>query len=414
MSAVDRPCPVCGGVETTAALEIRNVPAHAVVVYRDRAAAEAAPTGDMRLVCCRSCGFAFNRAFDPRLLHYRDGYESTQAFSGHFNAFSSELAAEILARVGSREKPLLEIGCGQGEFLRLLEAGGHRNLIGFDPAHHPERSALDKGSSVKIFAEAFSPALAAEPPAAIVCKMTLEHIANPLGFLRDIAAVANQSPDCIVFLQVPNAEEIFRIGAFWDVYYEHCSYFTASTLPWLLARAGLRPLDLRTGFGAQYLLLAGRSGRSPSTVARTPPDNALAGFEAFLAKANRMIAAWDEKVDGFDRAGTSVALWGGGSKAVAFLSALERSDAIDYAIDVNPRKSASHLPKSGLKVVSPSMAKKKPTDLIVVMNPNYLTEVRECCAGLGLPAAILPVCGTGEGAPVYGRGGKNLHRSGHA
>ena len=418
MTGTDRPCPICGGAETTAAFEIRSVPTHTVVVYRDRVAAEAAQTGDMRLVCCRSCGFVFNRSFDPGMLHYRYDYESTQAFSEHFNTFSKKLAAEILAQVPSTEKPLLEIGCGQGEFLQLLEAGGHRNLTGFDPAFDPERSAVGADSRIRIFAEEFTPARATEPPTAIVCKMTLEHIGDPIGFLQDIAAVANQSSDCTVLLQVPNAAEIFRNGAFWDVYYEHCNYFTVSTLTGLLTRAGLYPLDQRTGFDAQYLLVTARSGSGQLTGEKRRPDDAVAAFGTFLAKAKSMIAAWDERMHEFDRAGKSVALWGAGSKAVAFLSALENPSAIKYAIDINPRKSASYLPKSGLKVVSPAMAGTKPPDVIIVMNPTYFPEIRRCCTLFGVRAVMLPIFENGKprGARglTDGHGGENLRRSGYA
>ncbi|NJM57780.1 MAG: hypothetical protein HC857_10560 [Synechococcales cyanobacterium RU_4_20] len=43
----------------------------------------------------------------------------------------------------------------------------------------------------------------------------------------------------MVYFEVPDAERIFAERAFWDVYYEHCSYFSPPSLTALCGAAGL-------------------------------------------------------------------------------------------------------------------------------------------------------------------------------
>ena len=43
-------------------------------------------------------------------------------------------------RYDLREKDILEIGCGKGEFLTLLADLGNNRCIGFDPGYHEGRS----------------------------------------------------------------------------------------------------------------------------------------------------------------------------------------------------------------------------------------------------------------------------------
>jgi hypothetical protein len=60
----------------------------------------------------------------------------------------------LIERYDLYGKDIIEIGCGQGEFLTLLcELGGNRG-VGFDPAYiseHHESEAQDRVTSIKDF-----------------------------------------------------------------------------------------------------------------------------------------------------------------------------------------------------------------------------------------------------------------------
>src|SRR5262249_31624361 len=154
-------------------------------------------------------------------------------------------------------KEIVEIGCGKGEFLSLLcEQGGNRG-IGYDPSFVPNRRN-GIPSLVEFRRELFTSATRQSPPDLICCKMTLEHISAARLFIRNIRRISSPERGTVIFIQVPDVRRILSEAAFWDVYYEHCSYFSPTSLRRLLADAGFEVLRLETNFGGQYLTIEAR------------------------------------------------------------------------------------------------------------------------------------------------------------
>jgi hypothetical protein len=100
--------------------------------------------------------------------------------------------------------------------------------------------------------------------------MTLEHIGQTHRFLETVRSVANRK-DSVVFFQVPNVDRILKEGAFWDVYYEHCSYFSAASLKHLFTRTGFAVQRIWTGYDDQYLMIVTRPAEHGSNA---PPGDA--------------------------------------------------------------------------------------------------------------------------------------------
>jgi SAM-dependent methyltransferase len=113
--------------------EVLGVPTNSCLLVEDRARALDFPTGDIVLAVCSGCGFIFNAAWNPERTIYSDQYEETQGFSPTFNTFNRSIAEELISSYNIRDKTVLEIGCGKGEFLTLIcKLGGNRG-IGYDP-----------------------------------------------------------------------------------------------------------------------------------------------------------------------------------------------------------------------------------------------------------------------------------------
>ena len=119
-------CPSCGSRAERPFYEVAGVPVHQVKLVRTRDEALGCARGDIGLCFCPSCGFVWNAAFDPARMRYEEDYESTQAVSPTFNAFHERLARDVIERFDLHGKGVVEIGCGQGEFLTMLaELGGN-------------------------------------------------------------------------------------------------------------------------------------------------------------------------------------------------------------------------------------------------------------------------------------------------
>jgi hypothetical protein len=92
--------------------------------------------------------------------------------------------------------------------------------------------------------------------------------------------------------------------------------------------------------------------------------------------------------------GKRTVLWGSGSKAVAFLSAVGADAEIEYLIDINPYRWGKFVPGSGKQIMPPEVVLKSPPDLVIAMNPNYTSEISNGLRGLRCSTAALLALGT--------------------
>jgi len=319
----------------------------------------------------------YNTAFDAATIGYDQAYENSLHFSTRFQQYATQLARELTERHGLEGKDVLEIGCGKGDFLKILcELGGNRG-VGFDLSYEgPEEIQVGSGR-VRFVREFYSDSHASVPADLICCRHVLEHIPDPVEFLRRVRAIPQSGPDRpVLFLEVPNALFTLRDLGIWDVIYEHCSYFSPPALRRVVREAGYRPCPPFGAFGDQYLCI--ETGPSGPAAVETRDDVVELGELArrFGAHFDRKVATWNEKLDRWLDAGRRVAIWGAGSKGVTFLNTLRRGAAVTCAIDINPRKHGRFVPGTGQEVVAPEAVAAAGISTVLVMNPLYADEIR--------------------------------------
>jgi SAM-dependent methyltransferase len=392
-------CPACGSAAPRPAYACASVPVHSCLLVADQDSALAFPRGDLDIAFCPDCGFLFNRAFDLARNAYSPDYEETQAFSPLFREFIAGLSARWVDRYGLAGKTIVEIGCGKGEFLtEMIRAGAGRG-VGVDPGVRPERipgDVRDRTTWVRGFFPGDYPVLDAD---AVVCRHTLEHIAPVGDWLRAVrAAIGERAP--VVLFELPDVLRVLEEGAFWDVYYEHCSYFSAGSLIRLFRSAGFEVLDTWRAYDDQYLILEARPARPawpvPLAAPAGPPlalEDDLAALGAavrrFSAAAETAVSHWRRRVREVADAGGRCVIWGSGSKGVAFLAALGAdAAAVAAAVDINPFKHGRHMAGTGHRIVAPKELLDIKPDLVVAMNAAYVDEIGRDLRELGVLAAL--------------------------
>jgi SAM-dependent methyltransferase len=383
-------CPSCGGRAGRPFYQVDGVPVHQVKLVRTRAEALNCARGDFRMCFCPSCGFVWNGAFDPALMRYEDDYESTQAVSPTFNAFHERLARDLIERFDLHGKRVVELGCGQGEFVTMLAEMGGNEGYGFDQV------IRQPGTSGKV---TFIKDLYAEPyrdlePDFVCCKMTLEHVHDVSEFLRGLRRTVGERPETVVFFMIPEITRILNLRAFWDIYYEHCSYWSPGSLARAFRIAGFDPIAVWTEYGHQYVLIAARpgSGRSEILPNEEPPDALAMAVRSFTDAVATDRARWRAWLGRMRRTGRKTVLWGGGSKGVAFLTTLDLRAGIEYAVDINPRRSGTFIAGTGQQIVTPHFLAEYRPDVVIVMSPIYLPEITAQLARMNVrPQRLLTV-----------------------
>jgi 2-polyprenyl-3-methyl-5-hydroxy-6-metoxy-1,4-benzoquinol methylase len=389
----DPTCPSCASTDSHAFYSVPQVPTNSCLLVADQRDARSFQRGDIELRFCHRCGFVFNDAYDPRLTEYSSSYEETQAFSRTFNAFHRRLAERLIARYGLHGKHILEIGCGKGEFLTLLCEIGENSGVGFDPGYAVNRYASPASNRMNFRREFFTENTAVEPSDFVCSKMTLEHIPDTARFLG-LLKHATAQRRATLFLQVPNFVRILKECAFWDIYYEHCSYFSAGSLERLIARSGFDVGDIWTDFDDQYLMIGARPAangslhRSASPAVETMDElrHLVSSFSRnWIAKQEE----WRRRLRESAAIGRKVAVWGSGSKAVSFLTTLPIDDEVRWVVDVNPHRQGKFMPGTGHPIVGPDELARCRPDLIVVMNAIYRDEIKQILVDRGCTPTIV-------------------------
>jgi len=387
-------CPSCGSADVRLFFEVDDVPVHNSLVLRTRAEACAFPRGNLRISFCERCAFIFNAAFDGRLLDYSPAYEDQQSFSATFNRFANSLARELVERYDLRSKNLIEIGCGKGDFLALLCTLGENTGIGIDPTAVPERLDGAVAARVRFLNEFYSDHHAQLPADFLCCRHTLEHIPNVAEFLRTVRTSLEGKPQIPVFFELPDVTRVLAEAAYWDMYYEHCSYFDTGSLARLFRSTGFDVVDLRRGFDDQYLLLdivprSGRNVAAPLAI-ETTVDRTRALVDAFAERIADVLQGWRLHFALARERGEKIAIWGSGSKCVAFLTTLRLDPDHDIIVtDINPHRHGKFIPGVGMEIVPPDALRAFRPDEVVVMNPIYRAEITAMLNEMGVAARVI-------------------------
>ena len=365
-----------------------------MLLLSDRNEALECPRGDIVLAFCERCGFISNVAFDPSLTQYSQDYESSQAFSPRFNAFAKDLAIRLIDRHDLRGKDIIEIGCGGGDFLALLcELGGNRGL-GIDPAAGVGKEGLQDSHQITFIRDFYTERYAGCQGELVLCRHTLEHIWDTGEFVTTVRRTMGDQWKPVVFFELPDVTRVLRDVAFWDVYYEHCSYFSAGSLARLFKDKGFDVSEVSLGFDDQYLLLEAFPGNGAWAQSFDNGDylQSMAQDVAHFAGAYQAkLQTWKEKLQRTASRGQRCIVWGGGSKGVAFLNLLGVRDEVEYVVDINPLKQDKFVAGTGHKIVGPEFLRQSKPDVILVMNPIYTDEIGEHVHGMGIDAELVGV-----------------------
>ena len=210
---------------------------------------------------CDACSLVHNVAFDPSLLSYEADYDTSLHFSPKFQAYAEELSSRLLAEHGDADLDILEIGCGKGEFLSMLTAGGRNRCHGFDASYDEVAESTVGQSGLTIRAEYYSPDRHELRADLLLSRHVLEHIAEPTAFVAEMGR--GLKPGGALFFEVPNGLWTLEDLGIWDLIYEHCTYFTEPALTRVFHDAGFPPHRTYTAYGNQFLCVEASGQAAP-------------------------------------------------------------------------------------------------------------------------------------------------------
>jgi SAM-dependent methyltransferase len=393
-TAAHATCAACGGGELEVFFEIESLPVNCIALCSTRETALGVSRGAIELGFCRRCGAVSNLVFDASKLSYDPSYDNSLHFSSVFQKYAEELAHELVERHQLRGKNIIEIGCGNAEFLSLLCGLGNNRAVGFDPAFIPGRADLRAGQGITVVPDYYSEEYAQHQADFVICRHVLEHIAEPRQFLRSMRAALAPNPDASIFFELPNAAFVFQKNGIWDVIYEHCFYYSSGALARLFSGCGFDVQKVAPAFSGQYLCLEARiSSAEVGTLGNAGGEleEMRKDIWKFAEEHAAIRAHWEQALRRFAEQGKRVALWGAGAKGAMFLNAFNHASLLEYTVDVNPHKWGLYVPGTGQKVVSSEFLKVYQPNVLLIANPNYHDEISRQMSALGIQASLLSI-----------------------
>ncbi len=386
-------CPVCGGVEVLDLLRIERVPVYCNVLWSAERDALAAARGTLALGYCVECAHLFNTLFDPQLTEYTPAYDNSLHYSPLFNQYAEHLAARLVEHHGLLGKRIVEIGCGKGDFLRLLCVRGNNRGFGFDRSFEPQRSGNALQEGVTFFQDFYTKDYARRcQPDFIYFRHVLEHIQYPLDFLGAVRRSLGERRDVVLYCEVPNGLFTLKDLGIWDLIYEHCAYFSLHSLMTALRRADFEVTAGGESFGGQFIWVEARpgGGRSEESLAEQRTPALIRPYaDAFAEQYRASVQAWRERLCAMEREGRRAVIWGAGSKGVTFLNVLnDWTSGIRQVVDLNPHKQGRYVAGSGQQVVAPGFLRTCSATDVIVMNPLYLDEIKDAVRAMGLDLRV--------------------------
>ena len=224
---------------------------------------------DLSAAYCPRCTLVQLVGQPQRERMFNDRYPFFSATSARMDAHFAGLARDVIAQLPGADAFVVEIGSNDGTLLRHAAQAGIRHL-GIEPSASVASAAAARG--VRTVCKFFDAQLAREIVSehghahAVIAANALSHVADVHSVVEGIKILLAPEGTCVV--EDPYWGDVVAQTAFDQIYDEHASYFTVSSLQYLFAQHGLAVFDAIpfNVHGGSMRYVIGQAGSRPATV----------------------------------------------------------------------------------------------------------------------------------------------------
>ncbi|MEK6705668.1 MAG: methyltransferase domain-containing protein [Bdellovibrionota bacterium] len=369
-------CRVCGhSFIDGPLLRYENMPA-AAQFLPDIESLESDNGVDLGVYQCSGCGLV--QLSNAPVPYYKEVIRAA-AFSKEMKDFRRAQFDSFIQRFSLKGKKVIEIGCGCGEFLSIMQ---QLDVEACGLEHSEESAAQCVKNGLKVsrgFIESSNYRLDHAPFEAFLILNFLEHLPEPNSTLRGI--YNNLTDDAAGLVEVPNFDMILRKKLFSEFISDHLLYFTRETLSTTLRLNGFDVIDCNEEWH-DYII---------SAIVKKRKKLDISHFYEHQAHLKNEI---EEYISRFRDKKT--AIWGAGHQALAVMALTDIAGRIKYVVDSATFKQGKYTPATHVPIVSPDVLESDPVDAIIVMAASYSDEVARIIRhrfNRNINVSILRVCG---------------------
>jgi SAM-dependent methyltransferase len=310
---------------------------------------------DLGVYQCSGCGLV---QLDSRPVPYYKEVIRAAGISEEMRSFRSKQFSAFVSKFSLKNKKVLEIGCGSGEYLSIMQQAGVI-AYGLEHSNRSVKQCAKNGlKAIRGFIQSSSYKIKHAPFDAFFMLNFLEHLPDPNSTLRGI--YRNLADGGVGIVEVPNLDMILRNKLFSEFMRDHLCYFTRDTLILLLELNGFEVIECKEAW-YEYTI---------SAVVKKRRKADMTGFSSRQTQLKNELARYTRR---FKDKG--IAIWGAGHQALAAISLLGLANKIKYVVDSAPSKQGKFTPATHLRIVAPDMLKKEPVAAVIIMAASYSDEV---------------------------------------
>ncbi len=242
-----RVCPVCGSNDESRIFAPENLDPAKIGAY-SFASRKIPEYMHARLIECPTCDVVYaNPAIvvDELASAYEEAAFDSQEMAGHAARTYGACVRRILPKLADLQGAL-DIGTGDGAFLRELIDAGFKDVVGVEPSRAPIEAA---GADVRPLirqgmfqTDTFAP----ESFRLISCMQTIEHLRDPLTICRDSLRALKPGGAFLLVghnRRAVSAKVLGRKSPIFDI--EHLQLFSPRSFQRLLAEAGFEGITVK-------------------------------------------------------------------------------------------------------------------------------------------------------------------------
>ena len=311
---------------------------------------------DLKIYQCQQCGLVQHNL--KPVDYYKDVIRAI-AYSEEMGRFREQQLAEWIQKFNLKDKKILEIGSGQGEYLELLLKAGGKNVYGVENSKESVEIAKKKGLNIQrgylskdyenSWAERFD---------AFATFNFMEHWPDISSSLHSLQNSLNES--AVGLVEVPNFDFMLKNGMYSEFTTDHIFYFTEKTLRTVLETHGFDVIEINS-IWHDYILSAQVKKRSALNI------------KSFTTKQNKIVNELRNFVNKFKK--NEVIIWGAGHQALAVISIANLDLKVSHVVDSAKFKQDKYTPGTHLLIKDPQSIHQDLPKAIIIMAAAYSDEV---------------------------------------